>query len=340
MDKMTDPTTLSNVLVTGGSGFLGGHLVRRLLADGWRVRLLIRTPGALSKDLSQHCDIILGDLHDSDALAQAVSGVAVIFHCAANVNTWDTWDAYYRTNVVGVQNLLHAIARSNPTIKRLVHLSTVDVYGFPLVACNERAPTSGAGFGYGESKAMGESLVRQAGMELGLPYTIIRPTNVIGPGSQFIERMGGALRSGVMLTVDGGRANAGLVYVDNLVEYLLWASQSEVAKGECYNVRDYYDVTWRDFVARFRTAIAGRGVVIDLPFWLAMLVARLLAATCTRLRLRSEPVLHPLLVHIFGRTCGHDAGKIRAHSAMPEGVGLEQAIAASANWFNAHGCKH
>lgn len=336
---MTDPTTHPNVLVTGGSGFLGGHLVRRLLADGWRVRLLIRTPGALAKDLNQQCDIIQGDLDDFDALSRAVAGVAVIFHCAANVNTWDTWEAYYRTNVVGVQNLLRAIARSNPSIRRLVHLSSVDVYGFPRVACNEGAALSGAGFGYGESKVMGESLVRRAGLEMGLPYTIIRPTNVIGPGSQFIERMGDALRSGVMLTVDGGRANAGLVYVDNLVEYLLWASQSEVAKDECYNVRDYYDVTWRDFVATFRTAIAGRGVVFDLPFWLAMLVARLLAATCTRLRLRSEPVLHPLLVHIFGRTCGHDASKIRAHSAIVGGVGWAQAITASTNWFNAHECK-
>ena len=332
---MTDQTTHRNVLVTGGSGFLGGHLVRRLLSNGWRVRLLVRTPSALPEDLIKQCDIIKGDLADTYALAEAVLGVAVIFHCAANVNTWDRWEAYYQANVVGVQNLLSAITRFNPTIVRLVHVSSVDVYGYPLDPCDERSVISGAGFGYGESKCLGESLVRQTGQEQGVPFTIIRPTNVIGPGSQFIERMGDALQSGVMLTVDGGRVNAGFVFVDNLVDYLLWAASSDRAQGECYNVRDSYDVTWQEFITRYRTAIGGRGYVINLPFWLAMLVARLMAGAYRVLGIRAEPVLHPLLVHIFGRTCGHDASKIKSHSGMIEGVGFDQAMHKSLRWFEA-----
>jgi nucleoside-diphosphate-sugar epimerase len=332
---MTDQTTHSNVLVTGGSGFLGGHLVGRLLSDGWRVRLLIRTPSALSKNLRQQCDIIEGDLADAGVLSKAVSGVEVVFHCAANVNTWDSWDAYQQANVVGVENLLWAIARFNPMLKRLVHVSTVDVYGYPVDPCDERSTISGAGFGYGESKCLGESLIRRAGQEQRVPYTIIRPTNVIGPGSQFIERMGDALQSGVMLTVDGGRVNAGFVFVDNLVDYLLWAASSDRAQGECYNVRDSYDVTWQEFITRYRTAIGGRGYVINLPFWLAMLVARLMAGAYRVLGIRAEPVLHPLLVYIFGRTCGHDASKIKSHSGMIEGVGFEQAMHKSLRWFEA-----
>ena len=294
---------------------------------------MIRKPSALSNELRQRCDIIVGDLADVDALSRAVSGVAVIFHCAANVNTWDRWEAYYQANVVGVQNLLQAIATSNPQLKRLVHVSTVDVYGFPDSPSSELGATSGAGFGYGESKLAGESLVRRTGQELGIPFTIIRPTNVIGAGSQFIERMGDALNSGLMLTVDGGRVNAGLVFIDNLVDFLLWAASSEVAQGECYNVRDPYDATWSEFITRLRMAIAGRGYVINLPFWLAMRVASVMAGTHKLFGLPGEPLLHPLVVHIFGRTCGHDASKIRAHSTMPDGVGYEQAMTISADWF-------
>lgn len=332
-NSMTVRTTPLDVLVTGASGFIGGFLVRRLMAQGRRVRLLARNPDTLPPDLQQQCDVVQGDLANVDVLARAVAGVDVVYHCAANVNTWDRWEAYYQANVAGVQNLLDAIVLANPALKRLVHLSTVDVYGYPVHPCDETAEMSGAGFGYGKSKCMGEALVRRVGHERGIPYTIIRPTNVIGPGSQFIERMGHELRSGVMLIVDGGRANAGLVYVGNLVNYLVWAATADEAKGECYNVRDPYDVSWHQFIFALRAALAGRGIVIDLPYGLAHFLAKWCALPYRVFNLDGEPLLHPLLVRMFGRTCGHDASKAKSHSKLPDGVDFDQALTTSANWY-------
>ncbi|WP_413889520.1 NAD-dependent epimerase/dehydratase family protein [Candidatus Aalborgicola defluviihabitans] len=76
---------------------------------------------------------------------------------------------------------------------RLVHVSTVDVYGFHESPCNELSDASGGEFGYGRSKLIGEDLVRQWGKEHSMPFTIVRPCNVIGPGSQFIQRIGQSL---------------------------------------------------------------------------------------------------------------------------------------------------
>lgn len=330
---MTVHPARADVLVTGGSGFLGGHLVRRLLDDGYRVRLLIRTPSALSEEWIHQCEIIQGSLADVDALAKAVSDVSIVFHCAGNVKTWDKWEAYYEANVSGVQNLLQAISAANPALLRLVHVSTADVYGFPEQPCDEHALTPPTNFGYGESKRLGEDLVKRMCREHHIPFTIARPTNIIGPGSQFIERMGQALRLGVMLTVDGGRQNAGIVYVENLVDYLVWAAQDDASRGECYNMRDAYDVTWMEFVAAFRTAVNGRGLVLNLPYWAAMCVAHWTQTAYKLLPMSAEPFLHPLLVNIFGRTCGHDASKLMARSGLTRGVGFDEALRRSVIWY-------
>ncbi|MDP2371739.1 NAD-dependent epimerase/dehydratase family protein [Rhodoferax sp.] len=330
---MTVEAAETDVLVTGGSGFLGGHLVRRLLVDGYRVRLLVRTPSALAEEWAHQCQIIQGSLADSDSLAKAVAGVSFVFHCAGNVKTWDKWEAYYEANVSGVQNLLQAISAFNPALSRLIHVSTADVYGFPEHPCDELTPTPSTVFGYAESKRLGEELVTRFCREKHIPFTIARPTNIIGPGSQFIERMGEALQSGVMLTVDGGRVNAGIVYVKNLVDYLVWAAQDDAACGECYNMRDAYDVTWAEFIAAFRTAIEGRGLVLNLTYRAAMRVAHWTQTTYRLLPMSAEPFLHPLLVNIFGRTCGHDASKLRAHSGLPVGVGFDEALRQSVSWF-------
>ncbi len=303
------------------------------MEEGWSVRLLVRSPGRLAASLRSLEDIVVGDMLDVDALARAVRNTEVIFHCAANVSTWDTWESYYAVNVVGVKNLMDAIAKGNPGLGRLVHLSTVDVYGFPVSPCDEDCKTTGSGFAYGETKLPGESLVRECGDENKIPYTIIRPANVIGPGSQFITRIGRELTSGIMLTVDGGRANAGLVFIDNLVDDLIWAAGAAKAKGECYNVRDDYDVSWKVFINRFRSAISGKGIIVDLPFRVADVIARSFEAFYRVFLPSREPMLHRLLVRFFGRTCGHSAEKIRNDRGSAARVGFDEAIERSCRWF-------
>lgn len=323
----------NTALVTGATGFIGGHLANRLLREGWRLKLLVRTPDELSAGLHSKAEVITGALEDRDALVRAVQGVAVIFHCAADVHTWDSWPAYHSANVEGVQNLLDAIASHNPQLSRLVHVSTVDVYGFPEIPCDEQGKQQVTGFGYGDSKILGEQKVREFCTAKGIPYTVIRPGNVIGPGSQFIDRIGAELVSGLMLKVDGGRVNAGLVYVENLLDDLLWAAQSDQANGQCYNVRDDYDVTWAQFIARFRAGIYGHGWVVSLPFWAADAAARICSLAWRIFLPGREPLLHPLLVRVFGRDCGHDAGKIRRDRGQAERIGFEEAMIRSIRWF-------
>lgn len=177
-------------LVTGATGFIGERLAKRLIDQGQSVRLLVRDAKRLDRALHGVTDVIVGDLANEYALGQAVHGTSVIYHCAANVSTWDTADAYYLANVQGTNNLLNAIVKENPGLSRLIHVSTVDVYGFPKQPCDEQCKTVASGFGYGDTKRLGEALVQEFCAANRIPYTIIRPGNVIGPRSQFIARIG------------------------------------------------------------------------------------------------------------------------------------------------------
>lgn len=313
----------ANAFVTGASGFIGGHLLGRLLDDGWSVTALLRPGSQLSR---QHpaLRIVTGDLSQPEALRSGVRDVSVVFHCAANVSTWDSRAAYTKVNVDGTRNLLAAI-REQPRAPRLVHLSSMDVYGFPPSPCSEEAPRVAAGFAYGDTKCMGEALVGELA-EAGFPAVILRLGNVIGAGSPFVTRVSAALSGDGMLTIDGGRVHAGLLAVDNLVDTLLWAAQAPSALGQCYNVRDDWDIDWRSFIDAVRQGLPAPGKIHNLSFSQAEFAAKAAEAWYGRLYRDREPPLHRLIVRIFGRTCGHSIGKIQRAGGLSGRVGFADAM--------------
>lgn len=324
---------VAEYLVTGATGFVGLRLTERLLEMGAGVRLLVRRPEILPPQISVACEVAVGDLGNPNSLDAAIAGVGVVFHCAANVRTWDEWSAYEAANIYGVENLVRAVTRCNPSLKRLVHLSSVDVYGFPVSPVDETASLQKVNFSYCESKRQGELCLRHIAQQHEIPYTILRPTNIIGARSPFIRRIGKQLISGLMLTIDGGSVHAGLLHVDNLVDYMLWAAHSELSANETFNVRDRCDVSWGRFIGDLRSLIVGRGRVIDLPYSLAIASAHALALPYRLLPLIGEPLLHPLIVRMFGRDCGHSAEKLWSASSFTGKVSYDQAMQESASWF-------
>ncbi|MGE0048832.1 MAG: NAD-dependent epimerase/dehydratase family protein [Acidithiobacillus sp.] len=317
-----------SALVTGATGFIGGHLVQRLLKEGWKLRLLVRNSAALPASLAAQVELHPGDLRDRESLQAVAAGVDVVFHCAANVHTWDRRENYEATNVAGLANLLAAI-REQGNLPRVVHLSSVDVYGFPKKPCTEDCPTPITGFGYGDSKIAGEGIIRDAIAGWGLPAVILRPSNVMGVGSPFIDRIGAELRNGLMLRIQGGEIDCGFLPIDDLLAVMLWSARAVQAVGETFNVNGGLGISWRGFLTDLRRGIRGKGIVLDLPFPVADLAARAIAAPYKVLGLAREPLLHPLLVRIFGRTCGHEIDKLRRFGAPAPGQEYERVMAAA-----------
>jgi nucleoside-diphosphate-sugar epimerase len=264
-------TTRGDVhLVTGATGFIGGHLVERLAADGKQVRCLVRAGSDTARLETLGVELAPGALEEPRSVARAVEGCDYVVHCGAMVSDWGTVEEIERTNVTGTRNLVQAAAAA-ASVRRLVHVSTTDVYGYPGVAgVEEGATAQGFRNWYAQTKLDGEQEVLRAGQALGLETVVLRPATVWGPRSvSVVGEIGGAIKGGYMLLVDHGRANAGLVYIDNLIDAIVLALEHGAAAGEAFNVTDGLGVTWREFTDGLADGLGARRARLSMPYLLA-----------------------------------------------------------------------
>jgi nucleoside-diphosphate-sugar epimerase len=251
-------------LVTGATGLVGTYLIQRLRADGWTVRALVRDAaraGALSR-----VNVVLatGDTLDPTGFAIAARGCDVIFHAAAAVTPRGGWEAFSRPNIDGTRN---AIAAAESAKARLVHVSSVAVYGgTERYARGGGGPTSEESpladipvhSFYARSKRESEALVMAAHAAGRVWATAVRPDVIYGTHDrQFVPRLARLLRHGVAPLVGGGRSTLAVVHAANVADGMVRAATTDVAGGRAYNLANDYDVTVADF---FRLAGEGMGI--------------------------------------------------------------------------------
>lgn len=318
------------ILLTGATGFIGNHLCQKLITLGYKPRLLVRNPDKLNKSIKNECHIFIGSLNDKAILNKACENVDYIFHLAANVNTWDSWENYYKTNVTGSINLLYAIDQNAPQLKKLIYLSTVDVYGYPNHPGHEKTKLKPSPYYYGESKRIAEIIIRNIAQKKNINTTVFRPCNVIGLKSPFIIRISEQLDS-LMLIINKGQCHAGLLSIDNLINALIWSMDGKKAKGEIYNIRDNANINWNAFIYALKSATAKKGIIISLPYKLAKYAAFMISAFYKLTFPQKEPLLHPLIVDMFGKNTNHDIKKILKDSHIELSCDLNSLIQSSIN---------
>jgi nucleoside-diphosphate-sugar epimerase len=220
--------------ISGGAGFLGLHLSRRLLADGHAVRTLDLAP-LDEPDLERSVEELHGDVRSTQDVRRLVDGADVLVHAAAALPIQASRDSIRSVNVGGTATLLAAAGEAG--VRRVVLVSSTAVYGVPKVhPIAEDAPLHGVGW-YGESKIEAEEVTRDFGRR-GLKFTIIRPKTFIGP-----ERLGvfeilfDWIRDGRRIYMLGSGENRyQLLAVEDLVDAMLLAADRPEAAGETVNV--------------------------------------------------------------------------------------------------------
>ncbi len=225
------------ILVTGGSGFLGQHLVRALTTAGYAVRLLARPTSDLSALQGLAYETALGDVTDPASVAAAVRGCRFVIHAAGLFRFWGRPEEFDAINVEGTRNI--AAAAQAAGVERLVHISTVVVVGNPPrgtvitedTSCHPQDP-------YQHSKLAAEHLLLSRALD-GLPVIILRPGAYYGPGSRygfnrlFVEE---PLR-GWRVRVEGGRRLTFPVFVPDVAAAAL-AALTRGRPGQIYNLCD------------------------------------------------------------------------------------------------------
>ncbi|MBN2114109.1 MAG: NAD-dependent epimerase/dehydratase family protein, partial [Acidimicrobiia bacterium] len=258
---------MPDVFLTGGTGFVGGALLRRLVADGRAVRALARTPEGQRLVRSLGAEAVAGDLSDGAALRRGMAGCRVVFH-VAGVNAMCLPDPapMYRANVDGAAQVVRAAAAAG--VPRVVYTSSAVTMGEPAgVVATEATPHRGSYLSaYERSKHLGEQAVLAEGGRTGVEVVCVNPSSVQGPG-----RTGGTARlligylSGrLRWTVD---ATFSLVFVDDCTRAHLLAEQRAVP-GERYLVSGA-TLTVREAVALLGRVAGVEHKVRFLPAWTA-----------------------------------------------------------------------
>ncbi|WP_446742205.1 NAD-dependent epimerase/dehydratase family protein [Silvibacterium acidisoli] len=321
------------VLVTGASGFLGGHLAEFLAKQGEEVTVLARANADLRHLTGSRIRAVRGSLTESSAVKEAVRGATCIFHCAATSTDWAPVETYLESNVKGTETLLLA-ARESPRLTRFLHVSTTDVYGYPQVPCSESGALSDVGLPYNRTKILAEKAVWQAGRENGLPVTVIRPATIYGPrGKAFVTDIADFLRKGEMAYVNGGRATGGFLYVDNAVDAIVAAAQSPAALGNAYNLTDGTGADWKTYVTALAGGLGCKAPWINLPYGIAMAVAGAMEAPYHWFKsLPGRPMLTRHAVFLLGRDQEYPSEKARADFSFAPRVSLDEGVARSVAW--------
>jgi nucleoside-diphosphate-sugar epimerase len=242
------------VLVTGGTGFIGGRLVERLAQQqGVRVRALVRSFTGASRLGRFNIEMIRADLSDAGAVADAVKGCDLVMHCAHETKADPRTGQL--TLTIGTRNLCEAIlAAGNP---RLVHLSSTGVYGQTRDGdLTEETPWQHDPHPYTKAKRETERLVRGYFLKDRLNAVILQPTIVYGPYCRpWTHGPVRDLRRGIVPLLDCGLGICNAVYVDDVVDAMVLAGVRTGVRGSSFIISGPAPVTWQNFYHAFEQVL-------------------------------------------------------------------------------------
>jgi nucleoside-diphosphate-sugar epimerase len=320
-------------LVTGATGFTGGHLVRALQDRGYRVRALVRDSAKAPRLLDRGVEVVSGDLVHAADVSRAAQGCSCIYHIAALYRSArHPNQAYYDVNVRGTQYVLDAADRHH--VDRVVHCSTVGVHGeIKSIPADENAPFA-PGDIYQESKLAGELLAKEA-FESGLRGSIFRPVGIYGPGDTRFLKLFKTVHNGRFRMFGSGEVLYHLTYIDDLVDGILRCGEKVESLGQTYILAGPRYTTVAELVRLTGQAVDRPRQVRGWPVWPLKAAASTCEAVCKPLGI--EPPLHRRRLDFFLKDRAFTSGKAARELGYAPQVDLPDGLRRTAEWYFAKG---
>ena len=328
-----------NVLVTGAGGFIGSFLCPRLLENNYSVTALDINEKSAQALRKKGIEAVICDLSDPDSLRNVTEGKDIIIHLAARLSPWGTRKMFYDSIYETTKNILEDIGGNAP---QFVYLSSICAAGAGgrtdhLTGLTEDDPIFKTGKSYYcDAKYDAEKLVMDYHNRGKIHATIVRPANVIGPGSVWVADFANAMtRKSAFPVIDNGKHHAALVYVENLVDGIMLAIEKEIAYGKTYHFRDDYDADWQTYI-RDIAEITGKTIKFsNVPFGLAWGIATISDTFIKPLGIKIDLTRHT--VGLTGRANDVDASKAKTELGWETGIPYEEAMSKIAQWMHASG---
>jgi nucleoside-diphosphate-sugar epimerase len=323
------------ILVTGGTGFTGKALVRRLLDLGHEVVALDYKEGLKTAELRQWgARVVLGSVTDAAVVHEAMAGVEVVHHLAAAFREMNVPDTYYwEVNVQGTRNVLEAALAQG--VRKLVYCSTCGVHGnIDHPPGGEDAPIQPADY-YQRTKYEAEPLVRDF-HQRGLPATILRPAAIYGPGDpeRFLMIFRRVAR-GAFPMFGNGKTLYHPLYIDNLVDAFLAAMGDGAGDGEAYLIADDQYLEIEDLVKRVGRALAVNVRIPHYPVWPVVAVGHVVEKACRPFGI--TPPIFPRRVDWYRQNRAFKIDKAKRDLGYEPKVGIDEGLRRTADWYRQEG---
>ncbi len=316
---------MKSVLITGAGGFIGRHLVAELLAQGIAVKALMLPTEAIPESWGDKVKIIRGDIRRLMELADEIGEFDTLFHLAAIVSDWGAKQEHVDITVHGTEQ---AIALALKNSARFVVTTSIAAYGSKMGSgiLDEQTQRGTPASNYEYVKQRQEDVTLKAVRENGLHATLIRPSNVYGVGSVWVNRFVDKLARQEPSLMGDGNWDAGLVHVRHVVQAMTLAAQSTtLPAGEIFVIADNPGVTWKQYLDALANTL-DLPKAKSIPNWLARALAPVLEGVGKLINQKNPPLVTNLAYRLTGVESIFNSDKAKKMLGYKPEITLEQAM--------------
>ena len=327
-------------LVTGGTGFIGFALTKRLISLGYSVRIITRGGNYdeafrrfLSVTSNSRLEIFVGEIYRSESIRRAFENVSYVFHLAALVNTVLPYNKFEAVNVTATKNICDLCLEYKVT--KLFYISTCDVFGLPgkTTVFTESSPYKNWSEPYADTKIIATQLVKDF-QQQGLKSIIFYPGWVYGPGDKaFMPSILEQLQSGLMPIWDKGKYKICLVYIDDLIDAIIMALQNEKSTNEDFLILDDSSQTNLEDICNLLGSLFNvKYKIIHLPYVIAYIIAWT-SQKLFQMKLLEKPIMSTSDVKSLGCNFKYSADKAKSLLGWSVTKEVELGILEWKSWY-------
>jgi nucleoside-diphosphate-sugar epimerase len=316
------------MLITGASGFLGGHVVEALHRGGHETIVLARRTSDLSAVNESIDEVRFGDLTDRDSIVEASKDADMVFHCAGAVKMLGPYKEIRDINVGGTFNLVRAVAESG--VERIIYASSLGVHGMRR---SDGLPKDK----YCRSKAEAEKIFFDECSKSGIEGVALRPGVIYGPRDfNASYPMFKHAEEGKVLLIGGGNTRFPLIYIDDLVEVFLKVMEMEEASGQSFDLSGV-DATQRIFFQLICKELGIEFSPVSVSCGKAMMAARMSELKFALKGYRGDVVISRFVVQLYGLDHSPDISRAKELLDFAPSTSLEEGVRKTASWYRTLG---